>query len=196
MPGNKNRSRASARQQVPRIRQAQAAKILKRYEQLLMDSHDVLAHLHRPEFAEFLGCMSEDILRLAIQPDSWGERMRARLMSDIVPAFKGDVSGENAVSIDDIVRCANIVMPCVLLELGRRKRHIEVVLPPDPTDSSARFRLRIAESYPFHSINNDQLLQLVAHRGEELVGLCYFSDQESRAFVEAELDSHSPRPEV
>jgi len=192
MPGNKNRILARAKQQIPRIRAAEAAKILKQCEHLLKDSREVLAGLHRFGFAEFLGCMSEDILRLAIQPDAWGERMRARLMSDIAPALQGDVSGQHAVSIDDIVHCANVVTPCFLLELGRRKRHIEVELPSDPTDSSARFRLRMSESYPFHSINNEQLLQLVAQRGEELVGLCYFGDQESRASVETELDSQSP----
>src|SRR5437762_12898308 len=53
---------------------------------------------------------------------------------------------------------ANIVMPCLLLEVGRRKKHIQVEFPSDPTDSSVRFKLRAGESYPVHSINNEQLV--------------------------------------
>ncbi|HEX3105613.1 MAG TPA: hypothetical protein VHQ22_14300 [Terriglobales bacterium] len=58
-------------------------------------------------------------------------------------------------------------MPCLLLELGRRKRHIEIEFPPDPTDSSARFKICAGRPYPFHSITNQQVLRLVSQCGED-----------------------------
>jgi hypothetical protein len=76
---------------------------------------------------------------------------------------------------------------CFLLELGRRRRHIEIEFPADPCDSGARFRLRAGPSCPVYSINGKQLVRLVAESGEELVGLCYFGDQRSRENVEAQL---------
>jgi hypothetical protein len=151
----------------------------------------VLADLPRVGFAQFLALLSEDILRLAIQPDSCGERARARLISDIVPALQGNIAERHTVSIEDIAYCSNIVMPCLLLELGRRKRHIEIEFPPDPTDSSARFKICAGRPYPSHSITNQQVLRLVSQCGEELVGLCYFGDQKSRGWIEAELQSRS-----
>ena len=108
-------------------------------------------------------------------------------MSDIAPALQGDVSGRHAVNVDDIAHCANIVMPCLLLELGRRNHHLEIEFPRDPTDSSASFKLRAGKSYPLHSINNEQLVRLASSIGEELVGLCYFGDERSREAIEAEL---------
>jgi hypothetical protein len=130
-------------------------------------------------------------LQLAIQPDSCGERARARLISDIVPALQGNMAERHAVSIEDIAYCSNIVVPCLLLELGRRKRHIEIEFPPDPTDSSARFKICVGQPYPSHSITNQQVLRLVSQCGEDLVGLCYFGDRESRGWIEAELESQS-----
>jgi len=78
-------------------------------------------------------------------------------------------------------------MPCFLLELGRRKRHIEIEFPADPFNPDARFRFSVGPAYPIHSISNEQLSRLVAEAGEELVGLCYFGDQQSRERIEAEL---------
>jgi hypothetical protein len=190
MRGSRTKSLATVKQQIPRIRPTEAAKILKQCERLL-ENVQGRPDLHGFGFAEILGCMSDDILRLAIQPDSWGERARARLMSDIVPALQGDDAEHYAVSIEDIAYCANIVMPCLLLELGRRMRHIEIEFPPDPTDSSARFKICAGQTYPFHSITNQQLLRLVSQCGEDLVGLCYFGDKNSRRWIEAELESQS-----
>ena len=110
-------------------------------------------------------------------------------MSDIVPTLQGDISKQNAVSIDDVVYCTNIVVPCLLLELGRRDQHIEIEFPPDPTDSSARFKLRPGKSCKVHSINNERLVRLASSHGEDLVGLCYFGDQRSRDSIEAELST-------
>ena len=47
--------------------------------------------------------------------------------------------------------------------------------------------LRAGPSYPIYSINSEQLVRLVAEAGEELVGLCYFGDQQSREHIEAQL---------
>jgi hypothetical protein len=190
MRGSRSKSFAPVKQQIPRIRPTDAAKILKQCERFLDDVQD-RPHVHGFGFAEILVCMSDDILRLAIQPDSWGERARARLISDIVPALQGNIAERHAVSIEDIAYCSNIVLPCLLLELGRRRGHIEIEFPPDPTDSSARFKICAGQTFPFHSITNQQLLRLVAQCGEDLVGLCYFGDQESRGWIEAELESQS-----
>jgi hypothetical protein len=191
MRGSKERDSLLAKQRIPRIPARKAAEILKHCDQLLADSKQVLADLPRVGFAQFLALLSEDILRLAIQPDSCGERARARLISDIVPALQGNMAERHAVSLEDIAYCSNIVVPCLLLELGRRKRHIEIEFPRDPTDSSARFKICAGQPYPFHSITNQQVLRLVSQCGEELVGLCYFGDQKSRGWIEAELESRS-----
>jgi hypothetical protein len=136
MRGSKDRVCVLAKQRIPRISARNAADIVKHCDQLLVDSKQVLADLPHVEFAHFLALLSEDILRLAIQPDSWGERARVRLISVIVPVLQGKMAERHAVSVEDIAYCSNIVMPCLLLELGRRKRHIEIEFPPDPTDSS------------------------------------------------------------
>jgi hypothetical protein len=187
MRGSKDRVCVLAKQRIPRISARNAADIVKHCDQLLVDSKQVLADLPHVEFAHFLALLSEDILRLAIQPDSWGERARVRLIFVIVPVLQGKMAERHAVSVEDIAYCSNIVMPCLLLELGRRKRHIEIEFPPDPTDSSARFKICAGQPYPFHSITNQRLLRLVSKCGEELVGLCYFGEQESRISVEAHL---------
>jgi len=191
MRGSKDRVSVLPKQRIPRISARKAAEVLKNCDQLLADSKQVLADLPRVGFAQFLALLSEDILQLAIQPDSCGERARARLISDIVPALQGNMAERHAVSIEDIAYCSNIVVPCLLLELGRRKRHIEIEFPPDPTDSSARFKICVGQPYPSHSITNQQVLRLVSQCGEDLVGLCYFGDRESRGWIEAELESQS-----
>src|SRR5258708_4033414 len=130
MPDSKSRARKAGGQRVPRIAGRQAAKILEECDNLLRHSNDLLSNLRRIGFGALLNALSQDILQLALQPDSWGERLRARLMSDIAPALQGDMSQQHAVNIDDIAHCSNIVMPCFLLELGRRNRHIQIEFPP------------------------------------------------------------------
>lgn len=178
-------------ERIPRIQARQAAKILADCEHLLRHIPSILRHLRGTAFAEFLASMTEDMLRLAIQPDTWGERLRGRLMSEIAPALQGDAAQQLAVSIDDIAYCSNIVMPCFLLELGRRKRHIAIEFPADPTDSSARFKLSVGASHPSYSIRSEQLLHLVSKYGEDLVGLCYFGDDGSRRRMESALNAQS-----
>src|SRR5258708_984776 len=77
--------------------------------------------------------------------------------------------------------------PASFLNWGRRRQHIAIDFPTDPCDSAARFGLRAGPSCPIHSISCEQLAQLVAEAGEELVGLCYFGDQPSREHIEAQL---------
>ena len=125
-----------------------------------------------------------------MQPDSWGERTRARLISEVFAGLRG-IPAE-AASADEIVQMANVLVPCFLLELGRRRQHIEVEFPNDPCDSAARFGLRAGPSSPIYFINSEQLVRLVAEAGEELVGLCYFGDQRSREHIEAQLTFESP----
>jgi hypothetical protein len=187
MPDDKTRTRNPSKKEVPRIAGRRAARILEECDDLLRHSSDLLSNLRRVGFGALLNALSPDILQLALQPDSWGERLRARLMSDIAPALQGDMSEQLAVNVDDIAHCANIVMPCFLLELGRRNQHIDAEFPSDPTDSSARFTIRVGKSYLVHSVNNERLVRLVSNVGEELVGLCYFGDQQSRDSIEAEL---------
>src|SRR5260221_271275 len=117
MPSEKTRK--VGRQIVPRIAGRQAAKIFAECDNVLLQSGDLLAGLRRFGFTAVLNAISRDILQLALQPDSWGDRLRARLMSDIVPALQGDMSEQHAINVDDTAHCANIVMPCLLLELGR-----------------------------------------------------------------------------
>jgi hypothetical protein len=142
-------------------------------------------NLRQAGFARFLAPLHEQILELAVQPDPWGERTRARLISELFAGLKG-IPAE-AASVDEIAQVANVVVPCFLLELGRRRQHIEIEFPADPCDSAARFALRSGPSCPIYSINGEQLLRLVAESGEELVGLCYFGDQRSRENIEARL---------
>jgi hypothetical protein len=187
MPDHKVRNRRPEKQRVRRIPPKEAAKIFKQCESFLADSSELLKNLPEAGFGQLLAQIDETILRLAIQPDSWGERTRARLMSEIAAALRGNPADRDAVSVEDIVSVSNIVTPCFLLELGRRKQHLQIEFPSDPADPSARFRVGVGASHKIHSINNDQFQALVARAGEELVGLCYFGDRESRERIEAEL---------
>lgn len=196
MRGSKRKVSVRTPQRIPRVSGRKAAEILMHCDRFLADSKETLTNLPRVGFAQLLATLNEDVLRLALQPDSWGERMRARLMSDIAPALQGDVAGKYQVSVDDIAYCANIVTPCLLLELGRRLGHLQIEFPLDPTDSTARFKVRNGATSPVHSIDNRQLVQLVHERGPDLVGLCFFGDQESREAVEAELEFGPDRSRV
>jgi len=59
-----------------------------------------------------------------VQPDSWGQRTRARLIAEIFASLKG-IPADQA-SVEEIAHVSNVVVPCFLLELGRRRRHIEI----------------------------------------------------------------------
>ena len=156
------------------------------HSEAMLDSSPLfLENLLQASFTRFLAPLHEQILELAVQPDCWGDRTRARLIAELFAGLRG-IPAEDA-RVEEIVQVSNVVVPCFLLELGRRRRHIEIEFPADPCDSGARFRLRAGPSCPVYSINGKQLVRLVAESGEELVGLCYFGDQRSRENVEAQL---------
>ena len=178
-PGRKNRQR------IPCIGPEEAARVFAQCEHLLDSAPDFVEDLRHAGFARFLAPLHEQILELAVQPDSWGERTRARLISELFTGLRG-IPAEDA-SVEELVRISNVVVPCFLLELGRRRQHIEVEFPIDPCNSSARFKLRTGPTCEVHSISGEQLVRLVAEAGEELVGLCYFGDQRSRENIEALL---------
>ncbi|HKV91753.1 MAG TPA: hypothetical protein VJW20_04305 [Candidatus Angelobacter sp.] len=188
MSGSKGRFAGSPKHEIERIPARKAAEIFKRCEQLLEESKPIFADFPRFGFASFLALLSDDILRLAVQPDSWGERLRARLMSDLAPALQGDPSGENQVSIEDIFYCANIIMPCLLLELGRRSRYLQIEFPSDPTNSEASFMFRTGNASPVHFIHNREIVSLARVCGPDFVALCYFGHQGSRQRIETKLE--------
>jgi len=185
MPDTETGNRGRDRQKIPRIGPEEAARVFAQCEHLLDHSPVFVENPRQVGFARFLAPLHEDILKLAVQPDSWGERTRARLISELFAGLKG-IPAEDA-RVEEIVQVSNVVVPCFLLELGRRRRNIEIEFPGDPSDSAARFGLRAGPSHPIYSINSEQLVRLVAEVGEELVGLCYFGDQSSREIIEAQL---------
>jgi hypothetical protein len=185
MPDTTSGNRGRNRQKIPRIGPEEAARILAQSEHLLDSATDFIEDLRQAGFARFMAPLHEQILELAVQPDSWGERTRARLISEVFAGLKG-IPAEDA-SVEEIVWLSNVVVPCFLLELGRRRQHIEIQFPADPCDSGAGFGLRAGPSYPIHSITSNELVRLVGEAGEELVGLCYFGDQRSRESIEAQL---------
>ena len=185
MPDTETGNRGRDRQKIPRIGPEEAARVFTQCEHLLNSPAVLVENLRQAGFARFLAPLHEQILELAVQPDSWGERTRARLISELFAGLKG-IPAEDA-SVEEIAQVANVVVPCFLLELGRRRQHIEIEFPGNPCDSAARFALRAGPSCPVHSVNSEQLVRLVAEAGELLVGLCYFGDQRSREHIEAQL---------
>jgi hypothetical protein len=190
MPDNRTRSGVRNRKKIPRIGSKEAARVFEQCQRLLDGSPDLVENLRRDGFARFLAPLHEQILELAVQPDSWGLRTRAHLIAEVFASLKG-IPADQA-SVEEIARVSNVVVPCLLLELGRRRRHIEIEFPADPCDSAARFGLRVGPSSPNHSISSDELIRLVAEAGEELVGLCYFGDQQSREGIEMWLARTGP----
>lgn len=193
-----SRSRAqrgkASNHKIPRIGSAEACELLERCGRVLDNSRDLLANLRLVGLGELFARLDDRVLQLAIQPDAWGERMRACLTSEIAPALMGIPTPVLALSIEDIVEVANIVTPCLLLELGRRKQHIQIELPLNPLEPGSLFMFRAGASNPVHWIGSNKLLELATMAGEALVGLCFFGDHESRIQVEAELADESGHP--
>src|SRR5580658_3206075 len=180
-PGNRGRNR----QKVPRIGREEAARVFAQCEQLLDGSTLFVENLRQMGFARFLAPLDEQVLELAVQPDAWGERTRARLISYVFAGLRG-LPAESA-SVEEIVQVSNVVVPCFLLELGRRRQHIEIEFPANPCGAGARFKFRAGPSRPEYFIDPEQLVRIVAEAGEELVGLCYFGDQQSREHIETQV---------
>ena len=187
MAGRKAERRARPKPQISRILPSDASAIFKRCEQILEDSRELLGNLPSVGIAELFAHLDDAVLQLAIQPDSWGERTRARLMSDLAPALCATLSPGSALNIEDIVRVTNAITPCLLLELGRRKGHIQVEFPRNPAEQNASFRLSVSPSVPLRTLTADKMSKIVDEVGEALVGLCYFGDDESRDIVEIQL---------
>ena len=171
----------------PHIPPSDASRILERCEKILESSRELLANLRSVGIAELFARLDDSILQLAIQPDSWGERARARLMSDLAPALCAPLSPGSAVNIEDVVRVTNAVTPCLLLELGRRKGYIQIEFPWSPAVPNASFRLSVSPSGPVRTIRAEAVTKIVDQVGEAIVSLCYFGDDESREIVEAQL---------
>ncbi len=193
MPDTKAGNRRRDEQQIPRIASNEAERIFARCEHQLGNFDALCRNLSQAGFSRFLAQFDEKILELAVQPDSWGERTRARLISEVFTGFRGSTAED--ASVEEIAELSNIVMPCVLLELGRRRRHIEIEFPANPCDSAARFGIRAGPPHPMYSISSEQLVRFVAQTGEELVGLCYFGDQQSRENIEAQLALQGATPD-
>ena len=185
MPDTTSGNRGRNRQKIPRIGPEEAARAFAQCEHLLDRSPVLVENMRQAGFARFLAPLHDQILELAVQPDSWGERTRARLIAELFSGLRG-IPTEDA-RVEEIVRVSNVLAPCFLLELGRRRQHLEIEFPANPCDSAARFGLRAGPSHPIYSISSEQLVRLVAESGEELVGLCYFGDQQSREHIEAQL---------
>ena len=187
MAGRKAAKPLRPKPQIPRIRPADASHILERCENILEGSRELLASLGSAGIRELFARLDDSVLQLALQPDPWGERTRARLMSDLAPALSVTMSSGSAPNIDDVVRVTNAVIPCLLLELGRRKGHIQVEFPRNPSEHSACFRFSVSPSGPMRPVTRDRIIQIVDEAGDALVGLCYFGDNQSREIVEALL---------
>lgn len=191
MAGRKAERRARSKPRIPRISPSDASVILERCKQILEGSHELLANLRSVGIAELFARLDDSVIQLAIQPDSWGERTRARLMSDLAPALCATLSPGSSLNIEDVVRVTNAVAPCLLLELGRRKGHIQIEFPWNPAVRNASFRLSVSPSAPLRTITADAISNVVDNAGEALVGLCYFGDNEDRNIVEAHLTASS-----
>jgi hypothetical protein len=116
MAGRKAERRVRSKRRIPHIPPSDASLILERCEQILEGSRELLANLRSIGIAELFARLDDSVLQLAIQPDSWGERTRARLMSDLAPALCAPLRPGSAVNIEDVVRVTNAVTPCLLLE--------------------------------------------------------------------------------
>ena len=193
MPDTTVGNRRREKQQIPLIASKEAERIFAHCEHLLGNPDALCRNLSQAGFSRFLAQFDEKILELAVQPDFWGERTRARLISEVFTGFRGSPAED--ASVEEITEISNIVIPCFLLELGRRRRHIEIEFPVNPSDSAARFALRAGPSHPTYCISSEQLIRLVAATGEELVGLCYFGDQQSRERIEAQLALKGATPD-
>ena len=183
--------RADPQREIPRIGPAEAALIQRDIEHLLDDSQAFLSNLRSTGIAELLRRLDDKMLRLAIQPDDSGERARARLMSGIVPALCAEATTQMA-RVEEFVRITNVMLPCLLLELGRRKNHIQVEFPAEPSSPAARFKISLGGSTS-HTLSAQQVVDLVATVGEELVGVCYFGDEQNRRRIEKVLADRQAR---
>lgn len=187
MSSSKPQRKPKSKHKVPRIRSAEALEILERCGRILNDSRHLLADLAHKGFSELLSRFDNNILQLAVQPDEWGERVRACLTSEIAPVLVREPGAGEPMTLEELAEVASVIALCSLLEIGRRNKHIHIELPPNPMEAGAQILLRAGPSSPVHFLGRRKLVELTAVAGGALVGLCYFGDPDSRALVEAEL---------
>ena len=169
MAGRKAKRRVRSQPEIPRILPSEASAILERCEHILEGSGELLGNLRSVGIAELFAHLDDSVLQLAIQPDSWGERTSARLMSDLAPALCVMMSAGSAPNVEDVARITNAVTPCLLLELGRRRGHIQVEFPQNPAGPTASFRLSVSPSVPLRTITAEKISKVVDQVGEALV---------------------------
>lgn len=194
MDNHKHKQRDSRK--ILRIPEKRAAAVLDEFERSLNELRGLLDELWNVGIATLLAALKDDVIYLALQPDSWGERTKARLISEIAPALQPAASGLGNINAQYITECVNILATCLLLELGRRQHLINIEFPADPMRPSSRFRIRVSPAFPFHTVGNRDLIDLVSKRGSDLVGVCYFGDPECRNRVEHHLESISKVKEL
>ena len=88
MPDTTVGNRRRDKQQIPRIASKEAEGIFAHCEHLLDNPDALCRNLSQAGFSRFLAQFDEKILELAVQPDSWGERTRARLISAVFTGFR------------------------------------------------------------------------------------------------------------
>ena len=89
MPDTKAGNRRRDKQQIPRIASKEAERIFAHCDHLLGDPDALCRNLSQAGFSRFLAQFDQKILELAVQPDSWGERTRARHISEVFTGFGG-----------------------------------------------------------------------------------------------------------
>ena len=87
MPDTKTGNHGRNRQKIPRIGPKEATLLFAQCERLLDSSAAFVENPRQIGFARFLAPLPEQILELAVQPDSWGERTRARLISSLTSSL-------------------------------------------------------------------------------------------------------------
>src|SRR5438132_4084599 len=114
----KARIQTPEHQRIPRIRPLEAEEILKRCDGVLAEPGNLAQNLQGDGFASLLRALDDKVLQLALQPDSLGERTRARVISAVLASLSEHSSEPMTTSVDEIAHTSSIVMPCSLLELG------------------------------------------------------------------------------
>src|SRR5258708_40092829 len=89
MPDTTSGNRGRNRQTIPRIGPEEASRVFAQCERLLDRSPVFVENLRQAGFARFLAPLHDQILELAVQPDSWGERTRARLIAELFAGLRG-----------------------------------------------------------------------------------------------------------
>src|SRR5438876_8491226 len=107
----KARNQMPERQRIPRIRPVEAEEILKRCDGLLAEPGNLAQNLERDGFGSLLRALDDKVLQLALQPDSWGERTRARIISAILDALREPSDNAEAANVAEIAHRSSIIMP-------------------------------------------------------------------------------------